>query len=264
MPNIPESYASPLLRWALMLEDWPNATHTFDVVRGDVLGIPERFGGKSEFLRCVIRFGKGNQATAIGWKPLDGAKQNPDEYNVLCTKSLGRALKRAGYPDSLPDLKAMVVWRTRKAEIAQIAGATAAGALGAGESVEHALEAASVADPDDLGHDDTPEEPVMHRVLGERLTEEAVLVDVETGEIIEATMEGEVAEAMEEITTQYAPQAETMEMLRQAVTDSAKTNTQKALRAWAKDQRWSVTDPPTEAAALMLIAKANELAEAPL
>lgn len=273
MPTIPESYASPLLRWALLVEDHPGATHTFDVVVGTELGIPEGFGGKGEFLRCTVRFGKGSgREPAVGWKPLAGVKRTPDDYNVLSTKALGRALKRSGYPDDLADLKACVLWRQRRAEIAAIqAGTTHAIGAGAPETIERALDAASVEDPDTLGHDDTPEGEGYPLVMvgeaggpwsgngydggGEDEDDEAVLVDPETGEVL----------AAEEPSPLTAPPSEaTRENLRDVIAESARCKTQPALRAYAKDQGWSMTDPPNEAAALALIGKGIELAEGPM
>lgn len=126
MPTISPDYASPGLRMGLLLEDFPQASHRFEVRDAAALGIPEHMAGTGEF--CVAIIERPGMPDAIGWKPLP-AKGDPEAWNVLCTKALGRALKRAGYPDDLPDLKALVLWRQRNAEI---------GAIGAGH-IQQAL-----------------------------------------------------------------------------------------------------------------------------
>jgi hypothetical protein len=152
---IDESYVSPMLRWGLLLNDHPGAKSEFKIVSVEQLPIPERFREDKEYLVCSIVFPDGN-ATAIGWKPLKAAKKPGDEgYAALRTMALGRALKDAGYPDKMPDLKALVLWRQRQAEISAIQSGVPRPALPvAAESIERALEEAAdpVADatsPDD-------------------------------------------------------------------------------------------------------------------
>lgn len=281
MPNtIPASYASPLLRWALCVEDYPSATHTFDVVHGTELGIPESFGGAGEFLRCTITFGAGSgRQPAYGWKPLAGVKRNPDEFNSLSTKTLGRCLKRAGYPDDMVDLKACVLWRQRRAEIAAIQGGTPALGTGAPDTVEAALDAASVADPEALGHDDAPEVHGQAPIAATAYdggpyggdvedVEDAVLVDPETGEVIDpaddlAAEHGVPAAEFEEF-MDNPPSEQTREAVKAAIAESAKAGTQSALRNYAKENGWLLTDPPTERAARALVLHGIELAEAPM
>lgn len=141
MPTISPDYASPGLRMGLLLEDHPQASHRFEVRSAEDLGIPKGMSGTGEF--CVAIIERPDMPDAIGWKPLP-AKGGPEEWNVLCTKALGRALKRAGYPDDLPDLKALVLWRQRNAEI---------GAIGAGFIQQalppsaKAIESGQAADP---------------------------------------------------------------------------------------------------------------------
>jgi hypothetical protein len=180
MGTISESYASPGLRLGLLLEDHPDATYTFDLVSGDAIGVPESFGGGKQFCLCTIRFGSG-RATVTAWKAVPD-RGSPDEWNILCTKTLGRALKRAGYPDDLHDLKALVLWRQREAEIADIKAGTqtlalptanAIAALPSADPVQAALDAVAVTDAEAVGADDydtevvdaDPEEVAMLRDL---------------------------------------------------------------------------------------------------
>lgn len=175
MGAISESYASPGLRLGLLLEDHPDATYTFDLVSGESIGVPSSFGGGKQFCLCTITFGAG-RASVSAWKPVPD-KGSPDDWNILCTKTLGRALKRAGYPDDLHDLKALVLWRQREAEIAAIKAGTqvlalptanAIAALPEADPVQAALNAAGASDPEAVGADE---------------------VDYETGEIVEADPE---------------------------------------------------------------------------
>lgn len=153
---IDEQYASPGLRWGLLQDDYPGATNEFRLVTAD--GIPggHPFARDDErFVLCTITFPEGTgKSPAYGWKPLSEARKSDDEsYAALRTKALGRAIKDAGYPDKLPDLKALTIWRKRTAEVA----ALAAGHVQAIDSTEHvmaALEAAAESTPDATSHDE--------------------------------------------------------------------------------------------------------------
>lgn len=152
-------YASPGLRWGLLLEDHPGATHTFELARGDDsrIDLPAGWGRDGQYCLAIITFprreGEAQREPVHGYKPA-GANGKPDDWVVLSTKSLGRALKRAGYPDHLPDLKAVVLWRQRAAEIRAIhLGIRAVGATA--EQVEQALDEAQ-GGPD---HDEDAGEP---------------------------------------------------------------------------------------------------------
>lgn len=162
MGVISEFYASPGLRIGLLLEDHPEATYTFDLVTGSDIGIPEAYGGGSKkFCLCTIRFA-GTRADVTAWKPVPD-KGDADQWNVLCTKTLGRALKRAGYPDDLKDLKALVLWRQREAEIAAIKAGSmpldvprvqAIEAAPDRDPMQRALQAAAVTDAEEVGPDE--------------------------------------------------------------------------------------------------------------
>lgn len=175
MGQISESYASPGLRLGLLLEDHPEATYDFRLATGDEIGVPDQYGGDKKFCVCTITFGEG-RAAVTAWKPVAG-NGTPDEWNILCTKTLGRALKRAGYPDDLHDLKALVLWRQREAEIAAIkAGslplevprANAIAALPGADPMQAALDAAGVTDAEMVTEDDGDElEGVSEEVIAQ-------------------------------------------------------------------------------------------------
>lgn len=160
MAAISEFYASPGLRLGLLLEDHPEATYDFQLVAGADVGVPDKFGGDKQFCLATIRFPAG-RSDVTAWKPVP-ASGSPDEWNILCTKTLGRALKRAGYPDDLKDLKALVLWRQRDAEIAAIRGgaeltvqsANTIAALPSADPMQLALEEAGVASDEAIGGDE--------------------------------------------------------------------------------------------------------------
>jgi len=155
--TISESYASPGLRWGLILEDHPGTTFHFELMAGTEIpdvAVPEQYGGARDFCVATIRFpADSGLADVVAYKSVP-SEGTADEWNVLCTKTLGRALKRAGYPDDLHDLKALVLWRQRNAEVAAIATGGTQLAIGTGEAVTAALEAAGVSDPSAVAGDD--------------------------------------------------------------------------------------------------------------
>jgi hypothetical protein len=173
MGTISEFYASPGLRLGLLLEDHPDATYTFDFVSGSEIGVPDSYGGSSKkFCFCTIRFA-GKRADVSAWKPVPD-KGQPDDWNILCTKTLGRALKRAGYPDDLKDLKALVLWRQRDAEISAIKAGSFRPDVQAVATIE-----------------ESPDSDPMQKALTDAATTDSEAVggdevDYETGEIIEA------------------------------------------------------------------------------
>lgn len=159
MPALPESYASPGLRLGLMLDDHPEAEVTYTEGVASEFGVPDSWAGDQQVVACTIR--RPGMADVVGWKPVEG-KRDPDNWNTLSTKALGRALKRAGYPDDMRDLKALVLWRQRNAEVAATLGGSSVPALPPGVDPETGeLEAAGRADPDDVGADDVTEAEVV-------------------------------------------------------------------------------------------------------
>src|SRR5690606_29496392 len=124
-----ETFASPGLRWGLLLEDHPGATHSFTIKSGQDLGIPQQFGGDKDFCVCTIEV-PGHEPTTA-WKEVP-ARGDSNDWAVLQTKTLGRALKKAGYPDDMVDLKALMLWRRRNAEVAALSEGAPLGELAAG------------------------------------------------------------------------------------------------------------------------------------
>ncbi len=119
MGNISETYASPQLRLGLLLVDHPGSSHSCEMRVGTEVGVPRAYGGEGNFCVCTLLI--------PGHEPIVAYKAikdhgNADEWQVNSTKTLGRALKKAGYPDDLKDLKALVLWRQREAEIDLIRG----------------------------------------------------------------------------------------------------------------------------------------------
>lgn len=162
MGQISPDYASPGLRLGLLLHDHPDATYHFELKKGTDLGIPAEFGGDGNFCLATIEFGD-RRAPASAWKPVP-QKGDPELWNTLQTKTLGRALKKAGYPDDLKDLKALLLWRQRGAEIEAITSGTQQlaiastttrpqGSLGAGAAASDELEEALDAAASDEGDD---------------------------------------------------------------------------------------------------------------
>lgn len=244
MAAISPTYASPGLRWGLALEDHPGAYVAFHESPGTDLGIPEKHGGNDAFCVATIHFPEGSgRLPVIGYKALSskikGELDHPsDRWNILCTKALGRALKRAGYPDDLPDLKALVVWRQRDAEIRAITAGTAQVQLAAADP-GRALESAAKVDPEATSRDDSnaPETDVI--------------------DVGEAESEPDGADP-----TVVPPSEATKAELRTAINALGPRSSE--LTKWARSEKIRVTRPDTEAEARALIARAAAmLAEGP-
>ncbi len=121
MAQIAENYVSPSLRWGIFKEDHPEASVEFHAAPGIELGIPENFGGSEQYCVATIFKHPGDTTPIVGYKPVSDAKGGrgdhvSDGWNILCTKALGRALKRCGYPDTTDDLRVFVQYKKRMAE----------------------------------------------------------------------------------------------------------------------------------------------------
>jgi len=143
-----EGYASPGLRWGLLLEDHPSAAVSFTYGTASEYGVPPQYGGDRPVCVATIDGFADGRPPVTAYK-IAPDKGDPDAWNLLCTKTLGRALKRAGYPDDMPSLRALVLWRQRNAEVDAIEGG----------HVLQAIEAPKPSDDDDLSraaveHDD--------------------------------------------------------------------------------------------------------------
>jgi hypothetical protein len=177
--GISESYASPGLRWGLLLEDHPGAKYEFTLAKGSDFPenpIPAEFGGDRSYCLCSISFPPASGKSQVyAYKP-SGESGDPDTWNVICTKTLGRALKKAGYPDDLKDLKALLLWRQRTAETAAIAAGSFHGEIGAAhpapaeigpgqrpepKSIEAALDDAAQSTPTGQSVDDDTVDAVL-------------------------------------------------------------------------------------------------------
>lgn len=128
MPAIPESYIGPSLRWSIYKETHPRADFSWKVCKGTEIGIPDSFGGDADIVIVTIDPRDGTD-THEGWVdvPADGTRENgvvfqrsPDALNMLITKALGRACKRAGLPDDSDDLRTALLFQQRQAEIRAI------------------------------------------------------------------------------------------------------------------------------------------------
>ena len=121
MAQIAEDYVSPSVRWGILKQDFPQAVVEFSHCIGSLIGIPDNFGGKDEYCVAQILLRPDDELPVTGYKPVSDARTNKgdhpsDGWNVLCTKALGRALKRAGYADTASEMKLVVQYKQRLAE----------------------------------------------------------------------------------------------------------------------------------------------------
>lgn len=113
MPINFDDYISTSLRWAMFKADWPDATVEFSEGTAAEAGIPSSFSKKDEKV-CIATVSRyaGDTQVLVGYKTLSDAKgRDTDAWNVLCSKAMGRALKKAGYPDNMNDLKVLMRFR---------------------------------------------------------------------------------------------------------------------------------------------------------
>lgn len=186
--SISATYASPGLRVGLLMEDHPDAVITYRVGTAAECGVPDEWGGAQEVVICRIERGgthpaieayKADLLTDVVKGKRVTREPDPERWAALCTKALGRALKRCGYPDDMTDLRALVLWRQRNAEVAVIGAAPApTGELGSApaalESPEDAatFDAAGRAEPDETGGDDATDDDVAELVNDDPATED--------------------------------------------------------------------------------------------
>jgi hypothetical protein len=134
---IQEDYLSTSVRWALFKADFPDGHIEFSDGSPQDIGIPESFSKKGERL-CIATLTRfpGDQDPVVAFKSQYDAKTNDtDAWHVLCSKAMGRALKKAGYPDTMGDLKTLMQFRkanrgeteTKSAEVSSTATQTVAG-----------------------------------------------------------------------------------------------------------------------------------------
>ena len=112
-----EDYLSTSVRWAMFKADWPDASIEFSESTPSEIGIPSTFSKKDEkvCVALVTRY-KGDESPIVSYKAesdVRGAKDT-DSWHALCSKAMGRAMKKAGYPDTLTDLKVLMKFREAK------------------------------------------------------------------------------------------------------------------------------------------------------
>ena len=113
MPINFDDYLSTSVRWALFKADWPDASVEFSEGSAIDTGIPAAFSKKEErvCIATITRHADDNRPI-IGYKTVSDAKvRDTDGWNTLCSKAMGRALKKAGYPDTMTDLKLLMRFR---------------------------------------------------------------------------------------------------------------------------------------------------------
>jgi hypothetical protein len=113
---IQEDYLSTSLRWSLFKTDNPEGAIEFYEASASELGIPARFLKSKDEMFCVAKITRyaGDSNAVIAYKSQNDAGKNidSDAWHVLCSKAMGRALKKAGYPDTMADLKTMMKFRS--------------------------------------------------------------------------------------------------------------------------------------------------------
>jgi len=224
MANIAEDYVSPSLRWGIFKQDHPAASVKFHAATGAELGIPKQFGGDEDYCVATIHREPGDPSPVVAYKPVADAKGGrgdhvSDAWNILCTKALGRAIKRAGYPDTTEDLRVFVLYKQRLAEHEAIRGGLTPdepAALPAGPPEPTALEMSGVGYPalsEGLIELETKDDDVVEAVIidAEEVTEvEAALVEEEdewnTAWDLEAAHE-ELKNLVGEMDEEYADRA---------------------------------------------------------
>lgn len=256
MPSIAPTYASPGLRTGLLYEDWPEAEIEYSIQTGPALGIPPALDEDgTEYVVATIVFPDySGKPPVSGWKAIPAQPHAPstpgndsnnpghlsDLYSTLQTKAAGRALKRAGYPDDLQDLKAVVVWRQRSAEIVQIEGGSSRLAVGVGGATA-ALDAAGKGtnpDGDTADGDDRADAP----------------------ERSEGTLDDTGPRVVEQPELDQAPTDTTIRAMRAAISELGPRSSE--VTAWCKQQGWKVTRPETERQARAILSHARELSGA--
>lgn len=247
MGAISATYASPGLRHGLLLEDHPEADVEFTCEKGTAVGIPPQMGGNEDYCVARITFpAASKKPVAVGYKAIKSGEKrrgdhDSDVWLVLCTKALGRALKRAGYPSDTMDLKALVHWRQREAEITSITAGTSMVAIGPAD-LDKALTAAARASDDEADLDDG-DAPVKSDAI-----EDAVIVDADD--------QGDGNDGVRD--DMIPPDPGTMQDLRSAL--GALGPRQKEVTEWCRENGMKVTKPQSQAEALSILEHARNLA----
>jgi hypothetical protein len=136
--GISEKYISPNARMAMFLREHPNAKEPkYSTRTPSQVGIPSEFmGSAASDIVCFVELDPGDDGEVItAWHEIPaeevyyegrGSNRNkrtrpfsrtPEAWQKLCTMTLGRALKKAGYPDDRDDLALAFHFRQRIAEL---------------------------------------------------------------------------------------------------------------------------------------------------
>lgn len=112
---IQEGYLSTSLRWALFKTDWPEGEIKFSESSSAELNIPKSFSKNADEMFCVAQITRfpNDPIVITAYKSQNdaGKVRDSDAWHVLCSKAMGRALKKAGYPDTIADLRTMTKYR---------------------------------------------------------------------------------------------------------------------------------------------------------
>jgi hypothetical protein len=118
-----EDYLSTSVRWAMFKADWPDASIEFSESTPSEIGIPSTFSKKDEKI-CVAHVAryKGDESPIVAYKAESDVRgpKDTDSWHALCSKAMGRAMKKAGYPDTMTDLKILMKFREAKTGVKKV------------------------------------------------------------------------------------------------------------------------------------------------
>lgn len=150
-------YASVWLRWALFLQDHPNAPQpVYGMATAADLNVDDAFKGTGLFVTCAVDPADGTPPRT-DWKEVPANEKGksasfiktPESLRKLRAGALGRVLKGLGYCETTGDIKVLILWKRRHAEIAALAaGRAIPGELPANEREDAALADAAVPSAD--------------------------------------------------------------------------------------------------------------------
>lgn len=139
-----EDYLSTSVRWAMFKADWPDGAIEFTESTPAEIGIPGSFSKKDEKIcvATVTRF-TGDDRPIVAYKAESDVRgaRDTDSWHALCSKAMGRAMKKAGYPDTMTDLRILMKFREAKDGVKRVeqqqAPVTETKSMIAGQNVEN-------------------------------------------------------------------------------------------------------------------------------
>lgn len=244
------TFASPLMRWAMLREDHPGATFAYSEALGrDLPGdaaMPEDFGADDRFCLATITFPpESGIPEAHGYKRfLDGVNgkgnelkpvETPEQLLQLRTKCLGRALARCGYPSDVDDLRFVIRYRKELARLEAIIAGVSPDTLKAIESSGGSGDMTAI----------------------EALSKAAKTSEDADDDIVD----GEIVDSAPAAATPVGPPPtdDQIQRVRDFINAAQKAKVQPELRGRARDEGISFATPETEEQALRVIAIAEEL-----